>query len=120
MSSSQAESETYAIKDKHTETQQRTGRFSAEEVVVLGNVGDDGEKVRRVRGNHVLRVQQRRDSQLRLCDLESLQSREEERVFTDTRSVGHNAARETPAGLDKDASDSPACYCDKHFPWTES
>lgn len=52
-----------------------TIRLPVEEVVVLGEVGDDAQTIRRLGGNHVLWVQQSRDAQLRLCDLKSLQTR---------------------------------------------
>lgn len=69
---------THAIQDDYT---QHTMRLSTEEVVVLRNVGDDTQKVRHVGRNHVLWVQQRRDSQLRLRNLKSLLIRENEWVL---------------------------------------
>lgn len=48
-------------------------RLSTEEAVVLSDVGDDAQEVRHAGRNHLLWIQQRRDSQLRLRDLKSLQ-----------------------------------------------
>lgn len=67
-----------------------TVRLPAEEAVVPGEVGDDAQVVRRL-ADHVTRVQQRRDAQLDLCDLEGLQARKERRGGEDWRwSAGKN------------------------------
>lgn len=44
-----------------------------EEVVVLGDIGDDAQPVRHFHGDHVLWVQQSRDSQLLLRHLKHLE-----------------------------------------------
>ena len=51
-----------------------------EEVVVLGDVGDDAEAVRDLHGDHVLWVQQSRDPQLGLSHLEGLGGTRQTRV----------------------------------------
>lgn len=55
-----------------------TEGLPAEEAVVPGEVGDDAQVVRRL-ADHVAGIQQRRDAQLDLRDLEGLQARKETR-----------------------------------------
>ena len=64
-----------------------------EEVVVLGDVGDDAQPVGHFHGHHVLWVQQGWDSQLRLSHLERLKEGQRTR---DPRESGENKERSGP------------------------
>lgn len=56
---------------------QHTVSLPVEEVVVPGKVGDDAQTIRHHGGNHVVCIQQSRDTQLRFCNLKCLQSRKD-------------------------------------------
>lgn len=51
----------------------QTLRLVVEEIVILGDIGDDAEPVRHFHGHHVFRVQQGRNPQLCLSDFKCLQ-----------------------------------------------
>lgn len=53
-------------------------RLPVEEVVVLGDVGDDAQRVGHLVGHQVLRVQQRREAQLPLRGLKGLREKDKQ------------------------------------------
>lgn len=63
-------------KSQSRDSAQHTVRPPVERAVVPGKVGDDTQTIGHLAGHHVVWVQQRRDSQLPLCNLECLRPRE--------------------------------------------
>lgn len=63
-------------KSQSRDSAQHTIRPPVEHAVVPGKVGDDTQTIGHLAGHHVVWVQQRRDSQLPLCNLECLRPRE--------------------------------------------